>query len=138
MRVGICSVGTEIVTGDQVDTNAAWLAQQVRDLGATPVLHLAAPDDLETLVRSLQWLLEQCDGVIVGGGLGPTPDDLTRGAVAQVANVELVHRPDLEEAIRQRFAEFGARMTPNNLAQAMAPKDAVAWPPVGTAPGFVL
>jgi nicotinamide-nucleotide amidase len=136
MRIGICSVGTEVVLGDQVDTNAAWLAQEVRALGGEPVLHAAAPDVREELAATLRWLLDRTDGVIVGGGLGPTPDDLTREAVADVAKVELELRLDLEEMIRERFAQLGARMTANNLAQARVPVGAEAWPPAGTAPGF--
>lgn len=138
MRVGICSVGTELLTGDQVDSNATWLSARLRELGATPVLHLAVRDDLDEMVDALRTLLERCDGVVVGGGLGPTPDDLTREAVAEVAGRGLEQRDDLEEAIRQRFADLGARMSDNNLRQARVPEGAVAWPPVGTAPGFVV
>lgn len=138
MRVGICSVGTELLTGDQVDSNATWLSARLQELGATPVLHLAVRDDLDEMVDALRTLLERCDAVVVGGGLGPTPDDLTREAVAEVADADLQQRPELEEAIRQRFADLGARMGDNNLRQARVPAGAVAWPPVGTAPGFVV
>lgn len=138
MRVGVCSVGTELVTGDQVDANAAWLSARLVDLGATPVLHVAVPDDLDEMVEALRWLLEQTDGIVVGGGLGPTPDDRTREAVAALAGEELEHRDDLEGLIRKRFADLGASMSDNNLRQAMVPATASAWPPVGTAPGFVV
>ncbi len=138
MRVGICSVGTELLTGDQVDSNATWLSARLRELGATPVLHLAVRDDRDEMVDALRLLLDRCDAVLVGGGLGPTPDDLTREAIAEVADVELEQRAELEEAIRQRFADMGARMSDNNLRQARVPAGAVAWAPVGTAPGFVL
>lgn len=138
MRVGICSVGTELLTGDQVDSNATWLSARLQELGATPVLHVAVRDDLDEMVDALRTLLDRCDAVVVGGGLGPTPDDLTREAVAEVADADLEQRPELEEAIRQRFADLGARMSDNNLRQARVPAGAVAWPPVGTAPGFVV
>ena len=82
MRVGVCSVGTELLSGDQVDTNAAWLSARLRELGAEPVLHVAVRDDLDEMVAALQWLLDHTDGLVIGGGLGPTPDDLTREAVA--------------------------------------------------------
>jgi nicotinamide-nucleotide amidase len=136
--VGILAVGTELVVGDQVDTNSAWLSQQVVQVGGDPVLHVAAPDDLDRLVDALRYLVRTCDAVIVGGGLGPTPDDLTREAVARVAAVDLEHRDDLEEAIRARFDQLRARMGPSNLQQARIPAGATAWPPVGTAPGFVM
>ena len=138
MRIGICSVGTELLTGDQVDSNAAWLSTRLREIGAETVLHVAVPDELDAMVEALQWMLDHCDGIVVGGGLGPTPDDLTREAVAELAGQELEHRDDLEELIRQRFADLGARMSPNNLQQARVPSGASAWPPVGTAPGFVV
>lgn len=137
MDVGICAVGTELVVGDQIDTNSAWLSQRIRELGGDPVLHVAAPDDLDRLADALRYLVRTCDAVIVGGGLGPTPDDLTREAVARVAAVELEHRDDLEEAIRARFEQFRSRMGASNLQQARVPVGATAWPPVGTAPGFV-
>lgn len=138
MRVGICSVGTELLTGDQVDSNAAWVAGRLREVGATAVLTMAVRDDLDEMVDALRLLLDRCDGVVVGGGLGPTPDDLTREAVARVAGVALEHRDDLEEMIVQKFAALGARMSPNNLQQARVPAGAVAWEPVGTAPAFAL
>ena len=138
MRIGVCSVGTELLTGDQVDTNAAWLSARLVELGAEPVLHVAVRDDLDEMVEALQWLLDHTDGLVIGGGLGPTPDDLTRDAVARLAGEDLEHRDDLEELIRQRFADLGARMSPNNLQQARVPVSATAWPPVGTAPGFAV
>lgn len=138
MRIGVCSVGTELLTGDQVDSNAAWLSSRLGELGATPVLHVSVRDELDEMVEALQWLLDRCDGLVVGGGLGPTPDDLTREAVAALAGAELEQRADLESLIRQRFADLGARMSPNNLRQARVPAGASAWPPVGTAPGFVV
>lgn len=138
MRIGICSVGTELLTGDQVDSNAAWLSSRLREIGAETVLHLAVPDELDAMVEALQWMTEHCDGIVVGGGLGPTPDDVTREAIATLTGRELEQREDLEELIRQRFEDLGARMSPNNLRQARVPVGASAWPPVGTAPGFVV
>lgn len=138
MRVGICSVGTELLTGDQVDTNATWLAARLGELGATTALTMAVRDDLDEMVDVLRLLLARCDAVVVGGGLGPTPDDRTREAIARAADVELVHDDDLEAAIRQRFDEYGVTMSSNNLRQARLPAGARAWPPVGTAPGFVV
>jgi nicotinamide-nucleotide amidase len=138
MRIGICSVGTELLTGDQVDSNATWLGARIGELGAQASLTVAVSDDIDQIADVLRFLLERCDGVVVGGGLGPTPDDLTRDAVAVVAGVPLEHRDDLEEAIIQRFVQLGARMSPNNLRQARVPAGAVTWPPVGTAPGFMV
>lgn len=134
--VSICSVGTEVVLGDQVDSNAAWLSQRLRELGIEVRYHLAAGDDMPQLTAALRWLVDRSDVVIVGGGLGPTPDDLTREAIAEVTGLPLETRPDLEEAIVQRFADLGARMPPENLRQAQVPAGAHGYPPVGTAPAF--
>lgn len=136
--VSICSVGSEITAGDQVDANAAWLSQRLRELGLDVPYHLAVGDDLDRIGEGLRWLIDRSDAVMVGGGLGPTHDDLTREAVAAVAGVALESRPELEEDIIGRFAELGVRMPPDNLRQAQLPAGAVGYPPVGTAPGFRL
>ncbi|MBY5163502.1 CinA family nicotinamide mononucleotide deamidase-related protein [Salsipaludibacter albus] len=137
-RAAIVSVGTEIVGGDQVDTNAAWLARRLRSLGVRPRLTVAVSDDLDELVDGLELALARADVVVVGGGLGPTSDDRTREAVAQVTGRALSRRPELVEAIEDRFASFDRRMPPSNRVQADLPEGAVAMPPVGTAPGFSL
>jgi len=121
-----------------VDANASWLSQRLRELGAPVRYHLAAGDDLATLTAALRWLIERSDVVIVGGGLGPTHDDMTREAVVEVAGVPLESRADLEEYLVARFAEHGARMPAQNLKQAQVPRGAEVYPPVGTAPGFRL
>lgn len=138
MKVAVCSVGTEIVLGDQVDSNAAWLSQRLREIGVEVSAHHAVGDDHDEIVTALRWLIERCDAVIVGGGLGPTPDDLTREAVAAAVERRLRHDDDLEEAIRERFASRGYHMPASNLQQARLPEGAVAFEPLGTAPGFRL
>ncbi len=138
MDVSIVSVGTEVVLGDQVDANAAWLSQRLREIGVEVRYHLAAGDDLAELGDALRWVVERSDAVIVGGGLGPTPDDLTREVVAEVTGHPLETRPELEEALVQAFAERGWRMPASNLRQAQLPRGARAFEPLGTAPGFVL
>jgi nicotinamide-nucleotide amidase len=90
-------------------------------------------------VEVVRWLSRQVHVIVVGGGLGPTSDDLTRDAVARAADLELRHDDELEEAIRQRFADLGRpSMPPANLRQARIPAGAQALDPVGTAPGFAL
>ena len=137
-RAGILSVGSELVLGDLVDTNAAWVSRRLRELGVTVVHHLAARDDREELVDALRWLGARVHLVVVGGGLGPTVDDLTREAVAEAAGVELARHDELVEAIAGRFASVGRRMPPQNAKQADIPAGARVLQPVGTAPGFAL
>ncbi|MDP9022054.1 MAG: CinA family nicotinamide mononucleotide deamidase-related protein [Actinomycetota bacterium] len=138
MKAGICSVGTELVIGETTDTNAAWLARRLVEVGAEVTASVAVPDDHATIVAALRWLVERCDAVVVGGGLGPTPDDLTRAAVAEVAGVALERRPDLVSAIEAVFAHHEQHMGPANLQQADVPAGATALEPVGTAPGFTV
>jgi nicotinamide-nucleotide amidase len=138
LRAAVVSVGSELLLGDLADTNAAWISNRARELGVEVVHHLAVRDDLEELVEALRWLGGKVHAVVVGGGLGPTADDLTREAVAAAAGVELESRDDLEEAIVQRFAAMGARMPAQNLKQARVPRGARAFDPFGTAPGFAL
>lgn len=138
LRGAIVSVGTEVLGGDQVDTNAAWLSRRLRELGVVPRLTLAVSDDLDELVDGLQTALARADVVVVGGGLGPTSDDRTRAAVARVAGVDLERRDGLVAAIEAVWSGFGRTMPPSNLVQAEVPMGARAMAPVGTAPGFSL
>jgi len=136
--VALCSVGDELLAGEVVDTNAAWLAQWVGALGLEVRTTVTVGDDLDTMVALLRRLADEHDVVLVGGGLGPTSDDRTRDAVAIAFGRELEHREELAEAIAARFASFGRRMPPSNLRQAQVPVGAAALEPVGTAPGFVV
>lgn len=132
------SVGSELLLGDLTDTNATWVSRRLTEHGVEVVHHLAVGDDLDRLVAALTWLAAEVDLVVVGGGLGPTADDLTREALAAAAGVPLEHRPELAEDLVARFAEMGRRMAPQNLRQARIPSGASAIPAVGTAPGIHL
>jgi nicotinamide-nucleotide amidase len=138
VRAAVVSVGSELLLGDLTDTNATWLSSRLKELGVEGVHHLAVRDDLDELVGVVRWLAERTRLIVVGGGLGPTADDLTREALAIAAGVDLHHHDDLEEDIRQRFATMGRRMPPGNVKQARIPAGATPYPPVGTAPGFGL
>jgi nicotinamide-nucleotide amidase len=138
VRAAVLSVGSELLLGDLTDTNATWVSGRMRELGIDVLHHLAVRDDLDEFVDALRWLGERVHVVLIGGGLGPTADDLTRDAVAAAAGVDLEHREDLEEDIVQRFASMGMRMPPQNLRQARIPRGALVFEAVGTAPGFAL
>src|SRR5262249_30886923 len=98
--------------------------------------HRKVGDNLERMVRCMRELLERADALIVCGGLGPTPDDVTREAIAQLAGVPLVRHDELVSHVRSVFAETDRVMTENNLRQAELPDGATAIPnPQGTAPG---
>jgi nicotinamide-nucleotide amidase len=138
LRAAVLSVGSELLLGDLTDSNATWISARLRERGVAVVRHVATRDDIEEIVAALRWLADQVDLVIVGGGLGPTSDDLTREVVAAALAVPLELREDLEEAIVARFAAMGRSMAPRNRRQAFVPVGARATPPVGTAPSFAI
>ena len=138
LRAAVLSVGTELLLGDLTDSNATWVSARLRERGVAVVHHVAAADEVGSIVDALRWLASRADLVVVGGGLGPTSDDLTREAVAAALGAELELREDLEEAIVARFAALGRVMAPRNRRQAFVPRGARTAPPVGTAPAFAI
>jgi competence/damage-inducible protein CinA-like protein len=135
----IFSQGEEIVTGQTVDTNAAWLSQQAVDIGFTVTRHTAVGDKLDDLVLLLQDIAQRADCCICTGGLGPTSDDLTAEAVAKAFNLPLVFDEIAFAQISRFFANRGRIMPESNRKQALLPQGAKRidnhW---GTAPGFSL
>ena len=131
--------GTEILLGDIVDTNAAWIAQQLREIGVNLYYKTTVGDNEPRLRGVLEMALARSDVVLVTGGLGPTADDITRDAIANASGCPLQRHLDIEEKLRERFARWGyQRMSDNNLRQAQIPEAAtVLENPVGTAPGFI-
>ena len=135
----IVTTGTEILLGEIVDTNAAWIAQQLRDAGVNLYYKTTVGDNEERVREVLELGLSRSDVIIVSGGLGPTVDDITRQAIAKAAGRELELDADALETLKARFARFGVEMTANNRQQAMIPAGATVIPnPVGTAPGFIV
>ncbi len=137
MDVAIVSLGTELVTGQTVDTNASWLGGALTGLGAHVRGVTVLPDVLDPIVDALREATAMADLVVVTGGLGPTADDLTRIAIATLLNADLVlDEPSLAH-IRTLFADRGRTMPESNHVQAMIPAGAAAIPnPIGTAPGI--
>ena len=138
-RSAVVAVGDELLLGDIVNSNAAWLGAQLAALGL-PVVHSSmVGDTVEQIVRAVRRGLEDADVVVVTGGLGPTSDDLTREAVAAVAGAALVRQPALEDGLRAKFAAYGMDLPEVVLQQADVPEGAAALDnPVGTAPGLRL
>jgi nicotinamide-nucleotide amidase len=134
----IITIGSELLLGQIMDTNTAYLAQQLRRIGVTIHFRTAVGDRLEAITRVVRSGVERCDMVITTGGLGPTLDDLTRESVARVAGVELEFRQDLMDQIEEYFRRAGYKMPGNNRRQAYIPAGSQVIPnPVGTAPGFI-
>jgi nicotinamide-nucleotide amidase len=134
----VIAVGTELLLGDGIDTNSAWLSRRMSELGIDVRRHTSVADDLDDLAASLRRAADAHDIVLVTGGLGPTQDDLTRFAVARVAGVDLQRHADLADAIKDFFNRLGRAMPERKLVQADLPQGAQAIAPAGTAPGFML
>jgi nicotinamide-nucleotide amidase len=139
MNVEIVAIGTEILLGEIVDTNSAYITRQLRDIGVNVYYLTTVGDNLERIAGAIRIALGRADVVITTGGLGPTVDDMTRQAVANATDRALEFRPELFEDIRERFRQFGARMSENNRVQAYIPARSI---PVhnrlGTAPCFIV
>lgn len=139
MTAELISVGTEILLGQIVDTNAAFLAQRLADMGIGLYRKVVVGDNAERLAAAIRDALSRVDLVVLGGGLGPTPDDLTRETVADVMGVRLVHDTDSEQRLRAYFAQRDMRLPEMNLKQALAFEGGTVFRNEhGTAPGLGL
>jgi nicotinamide-nucleotide amidase len=138
MRCEVLAVGTELLLGQIVDTNSAWIGEQLAASGIDSYEHRVIGDNQARIVAALRDLLSRADAVIVCGGLGPTQDDLTRDAIAELMGVALVRRMDLAERIATMFRARLRDMPENNLRQADIPDGGDAIDnPLGTAPGLL-
>jgi competence/damage-inducible protein CinA-like protein len=138
MRCDVLAVGTELLLGQIVDTNSAWLGEQLAAAGIDSLLQEKVGDNVGRIEAELRHLLDTADAVVVCGGLGPTHDDLTREAIAAVMGVELVADEAVADVIRDMFARRGRVMPANNLRQALVPAGAsVIAQTRGTAPGLI-
>jgi nicotinamide-nucleotide amidase len=138
VNVEVVAVGTELLLGQIVDTNSSWIGEQLALAGLDSHHQTKVGDNLARIRESLELALSRADAVIVCGGLGPTQDDITRDAIAQVMGAPLIMREGIAERIRAMFAARGRSMPENNLRQAMVPDGASVIPQQpGTAPGLI-
>jgi nicotinamide-nucleotide amidase len=135
----VVAIGTELLLGQIVDTNARYLGERLAAIGVDVRFEQTVGDNVDRIVSCLELALSRSDAVIVTGGLGPTQDDVTRDAIARVAGVALERRPELEQRLRERFERAGREMPLSNLVQADLPAGAR---PIlqerGTAPGIAM
>ncbi len=138
MDCEIVAVGTELLLGQIVDTNSSWIGEHLALAGIDCHFQTKVGDNFDRMVDCMRLALERSDAVIVCGGLGPTQDDITREALAEVMGVSLVRQAEIGERIRAMFASRGREMPDNNLRQADVPDGAslIAEMP-GTAPGLI-
>ena len=137
MRIVIIAIGSELVSGQTVDTNSALLARKLRDIGLTLDLVTLVGDSQQDIIMTFNQVFSRADFAIVTGGLGPTEDDRTRFAAAKVMGVDLVEDADSLTRVEQLFAAFGREMPASNRVQALFPEGAeILENPMGTARGF--
>jgi nicotinamide-nucleotide amidase len=138
VRIEIVAVGTELLLGQIADTNSAWLGEHLAANGVGSHFHQAVGDNHERITLALRTALARSDGVIMCGGLGPTQDDITREAIAEVMGVPLVRDQAIVDVIAGFFEARGRTMSANNARQADVPQGAAIIPQVaGTAPGLI-
>jgi nicotinamide-nucleotide amidase len=137
MRVEIITVGGELLSGLISNTNFAYLSREVTAAGAEVCWHATVRDRVGDLVDAARTAVQRADLVIVTGGLGSTPDDITRKAMARVLDRELVLNEKVLEELRARMAGLGRELSPTIESQALIPRGASVFSnPVGTAPAF--
>lgn len=139
MIAEILCVGTELLMGQVLNTNAQFIARRLSALGISQYHQTVVGDNAERLEEAYRLALSRADVVITSGGLGPTVDDITKRVAAAVAGKELVVFPEAEEMVRRRFREYHKDMTLNNMSQAMfTPDTTLLLNPNGTAPGAIV
>ena len=138
MRCDVVAVGTELLLGQIVDTNSSWLGEQLAMAGIDSNLQVKVGDNRTRMVKAISAALADADAIIICGGLGPTHDDITREAIAEVMGVDLEFDDDVAAKISEMFVMRNRRMPEINMRQAMVPRGArIIEQRRGTAPGLI-
>jgi nicotinamide-nucleotide amidase len=135
----IVTIGTEMLLGDLVDTNTAWISQRLAALGVSMYRHTTVGDNTDRIIGALKDAASRADLVVTTGGLGPTSDDLTNACIGALTGRPMVEYPEARRHIDEKFARFGREPTPSNYKQALFPEGTELIPnPLGTAPGALV
>jgi nicotinamide-nucleotide amidase len=133
----IVGVGTELLLGQIANTNAMWMSHRLADVGVDVLHHQVVGDNLDRIVEALRLAGSRADVVIATGGLGPTGDDLTRDAIAELLAAPMIRHREIERSLREAFGRIGREMPESNLRQADVPEGCrYITPKRGTAPGL--
>jgi nicotinamide-nucleotide amidase len=139
IQAEVVAIGSELLLGQIIDTNSAFIAKRLAEIGIELVQTTTVGDDLQRMEKTLHEAMERSAVVITTGGIGPTEDDLTREAVAHVTHRSLTFQPHLMEEIETLFKKRGFRMAESNRKQAFIPEGSIPIEnPKGTAPGFIV
>ena len=137
--IALLATGNELIQGEILNRDGQYIAQQLSDYGIALGDHMVVPDDVDIIKRSLTYLFKHYDTVITTGGLGPTSDDITREAIAEVMELSLEFNDENWEVITKRIIGLGLTLHPCNKQQAYFPQGATLYPnPHGTAAGCTL
>ena len=135
----IVAIGTEMLLGDLVDTNTAWMSNRFAKLGVGVYRHTTVGDNSDRIVGALRDAASRSDLVVTTGGLGPTSDDLTNECLAVLTSREMIEYPEAREHVDRKFAQFGREPSPSNYKQALFPEGTELIPnPLGTAMGALV
>jgi len=139
MIAGILAIGTELLMGQTVNTNAAYLGEQLNDMGISVYYHLTVGDNRSRMKALLMQLIEECDLIFTTGGLGPTQDDITKEAIAEALELEMIFDEHSMGCIKERFKLYNRQMTDSNIRQAYFPEGAqILDNGEGTAPACIV
>lgn len=139
MKAEVIAIGSELLLGQIIDTNSSYIAKRLAESGIELAQTATVGDDLQRMKEVIREAINRSQIVITTGGIGPTEDDLTREAIAEVTEHPLIFQPHLMEQIENLFKTRGFRMAENNRKQAYIPEGAIAIEnPKGTAPGFIV
>jgi nicotinamide-nucleotide amidase len=138
MGAELICIGTELLLGEILNSNAQYLAQELAKLGIPHYYQTVVGDNIARIHQVLELACSRSQILLFTGGLGPTPDDLTTEAIAQFFHTPLIEKPEILEDITQKFARRGRQMSPSNRKQALIPEGAEILPnPTGSAPGMI-
>lgn len=137
MRAILITIGEELLIGQVVDTNSAWMATELNTIGVSVDRILTIPDESQAIQQAIDRALSRADFVLTTGGLGPTKDDITKKAIAEYFGVEMQFQPELYARIIKLFKRWGKEPTAAHKAQCFLPENAeLLWNGMGTAPGM--
>ncbi len=138
MNAELVMIGTELLLGQIIDTNANYLGEKLAEIGVDVYRKTTVGDNQSRIVDVIRESLGRCDVVICSGGLGPTVDDVTRESIAEVTNSPLIYHEELYRKIFEKLEKRGVKVSENNKKQALLPEGAIKINnPIGTAPGFI-
>ncbi|MGI6205653.1 MAG: competence/damage-inducible protein A [Anaerovoracaceae bacterium] len=139
MKSAVISIGTELLFGSIVNTNAAWLSKELNELGIDVIYHYTMGDNPDRLKRVLDLASEDCDMIICSGGLGPTEDDLTKETVCDFLGEKLVYDESIEQNMYKKYERLNLKFSDNNRKQCYVPQNGKVFQnDAGMAPGFAL